>query len=94
MGFRLLLAHNFYLVSLNLNDWYPMHEINRRPPESMTVAERMDEVSALLARGMSRLWEKPAPKSENRVSKSHLVLGYSGNQSVHTDPTNTVTESK
>ena len=94
MGFRLLLAHNFYLVSLNLNDWYPMHEINRRPPESMTVDERMDEVSALLARGMSRLWEKPAPKSENRVSKSHLVLGYSGNQSVHTDPTNTVTESK
>lgn len=71
-----------------------MHEINRRPPESMTVEERMDEVSALLARGMSRLWEKPAPKSENRVSKSHLVLGYSGNQSVHTDPTNTVTESK
>jgi hypothetical protein len=60
----------------------------------MTVAERMDEVSALLARGMSRLWEKPAPKSENRVSKSHLGLGYSGNQSVHTDPTNTVTESK
>ena len=71
-----------------------MHEINHRPPESMTVEERMDEVSALLARGMSRLWEKPAPKSKNRVSKSHLVLGYSGNQSVHTDPTNTVTESK
>ena len=94
MSFRLLLAHNFYFVSLNLNDWYPMHEINRRPPESMTVEERMDEVSALLARGISRLWEKPVAKSANRVSKSHLVLGYSGNQSVHTDPTNTVTESK
>ena len=94
MGFRRLLAHNFYLVSLNLNDWYPMHEINRRPPESMTIEERMDEVSAMLASGISRLWEKPAPKSENRVLKSHLGLGYSGNQSVHTDPTNTVTESK
>ncbi len=68
-----------------------MHEINRRPPESMTVAERMDEVSALLARGyVPGLWEKLCSKSENRVSKSHLGLGYSVTRAFIRDPTNTV----
>jgi len=71
-----------------------MHDINRRPPESMTVEERMDEVSALLARGISRSWENSVAKSTNIAAKRHLGLGYSGNQSVHTDPSNTVTESK
>ncbi|MCL4652467.1 hypothetical protein [Burkholderia multivorans] len=71
-----------------------MQEINRRPPESMTVSERIDEMSALLARGIARLWAKPVAKSANVASKSHLGLGYFGDQSVHTDPFNKVTESK
>jgi hypothetical protein len=71
-----------------------MPDINRRPPESMTVEERMSEVAALLARGISRVWDKSVAKSANVARKSHSGLGYSGNQSVHTDPFNKVTESK
>jgi len=71
-----------------------MQEINRRPPESMTVSERMDEVTALLARGISRVWDQSVAKSANAASKSHLGLGFSAHQSVHTDPSTNVTESK
>ena len=71
-----------------------MQPINRRPPESMTVDARMDEVSALLARGISRLREKPDAKSAIVAGQSHLGLGGFGRQSVHTDPFNPVTESK
>lgn len=71
-----------------------MQEIKRRPPESMTVSERMDEVAALLARGISRLLDQSVAKSANAASKSHLGLGFSAHQSVHTDPSNKVTESK
>ena len=71
-----------------------MQEINRRPPESITVSERMDEVAALLARGISRVWDQSVAKSANAASKSHLGLGYSDHQSVHTDPSTKVTESK
>ena len=71
-----------------------MQEINRRPPDSMTVSERMDEVTALLARGISRLWDQSVAKSANAVAKSHLGLGFSAHQSVHRDPSTKVTESK
>jgi len=71
-----------------------MQEINRRPPDSMSVAERMDEVATLLARGISRIWEESVAKSANGASKRHLGLGYRGDQSVHTDPSTKVTESK
>lgn len=71
-----------------------MQEINRRPPDSMTVTERMDEVSALLARGISRVWEQSVAKSANVASKSHLGLACSATRSVHTDPSTKVTESK
>jgi hypothetical protein len=71
-----------------------MLEINRRSPESMTVEERMDEVTALLTRGVLRVWEQSVSKSANTASKRHLVLGYSDDQSVHTNPSNTVTEAK
>lgn len=71
-----------------------MQEINRRPPESMTVEERMDEVAALLARGISRMWDQSVAKSATIDRKSHLGLGYCGHQSVHTDPLTKVTESK
>ena len=71
-----------------------MQPVNRRPPDFMTVDERMDEVSALLARGISRLWEKTDTKSAIVAGQSHLGLGSSGHQSVHMDPFNPVTESK
>lgn len=60
----------------------------------MTVEERMDEVSALLARGIYRVWEQSVAKSKNVASKTQLGLGYSGDQSVHTNPSNTFTEAK
>jgi len=65
-----------------------MQEIKRRPPESMTVTERMDEVASLLARGISRLRDQSVEKSANVVFKSHLRLGFSGHQSVHRDTVN------
>jgi len=71
-----------------------MQEIKRRPPESMIVSERMDEVVALLARGVSRMWEQSVSKSANRASKRHLGLGCSADQSVHTNPSNKPTEAK
>ncbi len=71
-----------------------MQEINRRPPDSMTVSERMDEVTALLARGVSRVWDQSVAKSANMVSKSHVGLGFTAHQSVHTDTSTKVTESK
>ncbi len=70
-----------------------MQEVNRRPPESMTVAERMDEVATLLARGLSRLWAPSVAKSATVASKNHLGLGFSGDQSVHTDPSTQFTDS-
>jgi hypothetical protein len=82
------------MISLTIKSWLPMLEINRRSPESMTVEERMDEVSALLARGIYRLWEQSVSKSKNMASKTHLGLGYSGDQSVHTNPSNNVMEAK
>ena len=71
-----------------------MQENNRRPPDSMTVSERMYEVTALLARGVSRVWDQSVAKSANAASKRHLGLGFSAHQSVHTDPSTKVTESK
>lgn len=71
-----------------------MQEINRRPPDSMSVTERMDEVAALLARGISRVWEESVAKSANVASKRHLGLGFIADQSVHTDPLTKSTESK
>ena len=65
-----------------------MQEIKRRPPESMTVTERMDEVASLLARGISRMRDQSVAKSANVVSKSRLGLGFSGHQSVHRDTVN------
>ena len=71
-----------------------MQDINRRPPESMTTLERMDEVAALLARGLSRLWDESVATSANPASQSHLGLGYCSHRSVHTDPCKDLSESK
>ncbi len=70
-----------------------MQQTNQRPPEHMTVAERMDEVAALLARGIDRMWDASVAKSANTAAQSHLGLGFSARQSVHSDPSTTVTES-
>jgi len=71
-----------------------MQEINHRLPESMTVEERMDEVSTLLARGLARVWAASVAKSATVGSKSQFPLGYCAKQSVHTDPINKLTESQ
>jgi hypothetical protein len=71
-----------------------MQEINHRPPDSMTVTERMDEVAVLLARGVSRVWDASVAKSANVARQSHLGLGFRTHQSVHSDPSNEVTESE
>jgi hypothetical protein len=74
-----------------------MLEINRSPPESMTVDERVDEVCALLSRGLLRLWQsqeqKIAPVCSPVTSERQFGLGFGGQQRVHTNPSNSVTES-
>jgi hypothetical protein len=71
-----------------------MLDTNRQLPDSMTAEERMDELSTLLFRGVSRLWEQSVSKSADLSAKSHLVLGYSADQSVHTNPSNKPTQAK
>ena len=63
-----------------------MATINQRNPGTMHREERLDEVATILASGLLRLGDTPQRESE-------FGLGFSGDQSVHTDPSNPVAES-
>ena len=65
-----------------------MQEINHYPPERMTSEQRRDEVASLLARGLVRLRAVSVTKSANAAGKSEFALGFTGDQSVHTDTVN------
>jgi len=72
-----------------------MHQINHLPPERMTPEQRRHEIASLLANGLARLRITGAERSATGAGASEFVLGFSGNQRVHTDPVNkTTTESK
>lgn len=71
-----------------------MQPINTRPPNLMTVSARMDEVGALLAKGLLRVWNQSSEKPASWVRQSDLGLGYSANQSVHVDVLTLPTESR
>ena len=65
-----------------------MNQSNHYPAERMTPEQRLDEAASLLARGLIRLRATSVEKSANMAHKRELALGFSGDQSVHTDTVN------
>jgi len=79
---------NFASSKLDNQDRHPMHEINHTPPERMTPEQRRREIASLLARGLARLRMASLPQPAKILTAREVSLGFSGNQSVHTDPVN------
>ena len=67
-----------------------MCQINHLPPDRMTPEQRVSEVSLLLAAALTRLRSGKFTQSADILNKSAVSLGFSDNQSVHTDPTHKV----
>lgn len=65
-----------------------MHEINHRSPETMTPDQRRAEIASYLAKGIARLRMAPVGSSANSGGESKVLLGFSGDQSVHVNPSN------
>lgn len=65
-----------------------MHEVNQTPPDRMTPKQRRDEVAYLLSLGLVRLRMNRSPSSAKVSSLRNISLGFSGQQSVHSDPVN------
>jgi hypothetical protein len=65
-----------------------MYEIKHIPPDKMTPAQRCQEVAALLANGLARFRIRPLVAGESPLPANGFGLGFSGNQSVHTDDVN------
>ena len=65
-----------------------MEQTNHYPPERMTAEQRRDEVAYLLARGLVRVRSACVTKSANVAAKTEFALGFTGDQSVHTDTVN------
>jgi hypothetical protein len=63
-----------------------MKDVNQTPPSRMTAEQRCSEVALYLARGIVRLRDTNLVKSTNRGVESEFVLGFSGDQSVHDNP--------
>lgn len=63
-----------------------MQQTNHLPPVRMTPEQRCAEVALYLARGIVRLRNTNLAKSANRGAESDFVLGFSGDQSVHDNP--------
>lgn len=65
-----------------------MHEINQIPPDRMTPEQRRREIASLLANGIARMRNACFEATKKEAKDSEFELGFSGNQSVHTDPVN------
>lgn len=65
-----------------------MQVIKQTPSDRMTPAQRRREIAALLALGLVRLRERNAKLCAVPDPESGLDLGFSGHQSVHSDPVN------
>ncbi len=66
------------------SDW----QINQIPPNRMTPEQRLREIASLLANGIARLRSACFESSKKEAAESEFELGFSGHQSVHTDPVN------
>jgi len=67
---------------------YPMslkNSINHLPPERMTPDQRRLEIASILAKGLVRLRQSNQTKRQIPATERKVLLGFSGDQSVHTD---------
>ena len=64
------------------------NSINHLPPERMTPDQRRLEIAAILAKGLVRLRQSSPVKRQIPATERKVLLGFSGDQSVHTDPVN------
>ena len=69
-----------------------MPDINHTPPQNLTVQQRREEVALLLARGLVRLRERSFDQSTMPCKQRAVLLGFSGEQSVHANTVNNPTE--
>ena len=61
------------------------NSINHLPPERMTPEQRRLEISSILAKGLVRLRQSNPVKRQIPATERKVLLGFSGDQSVHTD---------
>ena len=61
------------------------NSINHLPPERMTPDQRRLEIAAILAKGLVRLHQSSPVKRQIPATERKVLLGFSGDQSVHTD---------
>ena len=61
------------------------NSINHLPPERMTPDQRRLEIAAILAKGLVRLRQSSPVKRQIPATERKVLLGFSGDQSVHTD---------
>ena len=59
--------------------------INHLPPERMTPEQRRLEIASILAKGLVRLRQSSPVKRQIPATERQVLLGFSGDQSVHTD---------
>ena len=59
--------------------------INHLPPERMTPEQRRQEIASILAKGLVRLRQSNLVKRQIPATERKVLLGFSGDQSVHTD---------
>jgi hypothetical protein len=61
------------------------NSINHLPPERMTPEQRRLEIAVILAKGLVRLRQSSPVKRQIPATERQVLLGFSGDQSVHTD---------
>jgi hypothetical protein len=80
------------LREFDIQERQPMCQINHFPPERMTPEQRRTEIADLLAAGLARLRVGTLAQSAETYEQRAVSLGFSANQSVHTDPANMKTK--
>ena len=85
------LADNFGSHKFVNMERYPMSpvspdtSINHLPPERMTPEQRRLEIASILAKGLVRRRQLERAISQIPATERKVLLGFSGDQSVHTD---------
>jgi hypothetical protein len=82
------LIDNFGSHKFVNTDSYPMSlktSINHLPPERMTPEQRRLEIASILVKGLVRLRKSNQTERQIPATERKVLLGFSGDQSVHTD---------
>ena len=61
------------------------NSINHLPPERMALEQRRLEIASILAKGLVRLRQSNQTEHQIPATERKVLLGFSGDQSVHTD---------